>query len=122
MQDEGQGLRAILGEEQIALLSRVNQLAGMAEEAFLETVMAEAKGRADPFTALALRCAAGAQDGWRLLVRRMRPRESAQEFSSAALSPQAHDLLATVPALQGMGPSPDPRFLKLVPALSLLHT
>ena len=60
MQDEGQGLRAILGEEQIALLSRVNQLAGMAEEAFLETVMAEAKGRADPFTALALRCAAGA--------------------------------------------------------------
>ncbi|MEV0636413.1 hypothetical protein AB0I77_15875 [Streptomyces sp. NPDC050619] len=55
MQDEGQELRAILGEEQIALLSRVNQLAEMAEEAFLETVMAEAKGRADPVTALALR-------------------------------------------------------------------
>jgi hypothetical protein len=55
MRDEEQELRAILGEEQIALLSRVNQMAGMAEDAFLETVMAEAKGRADPLTALALR-------------------------------------------------------------------
>jgi hypothetical protein len=45
MQDEGQELRVIIGEEQIALLVRVNHLAEMAEEAFLETVMAEAKGR-----------------------------------------------------------------------------
>lgn len=37
------------------LLVRVNHLAEMAEEAFLETVMAEAKGRADPVTELALR-------------------------------------------------------------------
>lgn len=70
----------------------------------------------------ALRYAAGAQVEWRLLVRRIRPREHAQEFVSAPLPPQAHDLLASLPALQGLGAPPDARFLKLLPSVSLLHT
>jgi hypothetical protein len=70
----------------------------------------------------ALRYAAGGQGEWRLLVRRIRPRDSAQEFSSAPLPPQAPDLLATLPALQGMGSPPDPRFLKLLPSTSWVHT
>lgn len=45
----------LLAEEETVLLIRVTQLLDMAEEPFLQLVMAEAKGQADPITALALR-------------------------------------------------------------------
>ena len=49
------GPTLLLAEGQTVLLNRVTQLLDMAEEPFLQLVMGEAKGRADPITALALR-------------------------------------------------------------------